>query len=183
MRSTRPLAIAGAAAVLIAAVTVVALSVATGTDKARATLPLDLAKSISSSQVDRSFQIDPENTQEVVLDDGTDVFLVSGDGGDACIGLANGSSACGPASQVASGRLLLITAAATGPPAETSPVPANGSAEATVYSEIVDGIYRVKITTDAQSRRMTEVRFDAAGGTTPAPDAIKLDEPNERGRN
>lgn len=196
-RTKRPVAIAVAAAVLLAAVAAAASRVATGVDEAGATLPPDLQKSISSSRVDRSFEIDPEKTQEVLLDDGTKVFLVSGDGGDACIGLADGSAACGPASQVAAGRLFLITVAASGRPAEPSPIPSNDSTEATVYgfqpedgaarasilgtdgqvlgsSEVVDGIYRVTITTDAHSRRMTQVRFDAASDTTPPPAAIEL---------
>lgn len=62
--------------------------------------------------------------------------------------------------------------------------PDDGAARASILStegqvlgssEVVDGIYRVKITTDAHSRRMTEVRFDAAGDTTQPPAAIELD--------
>ena len=42
--------------------------------------------------------------------------------------------------------------------------------------EVVDGLYRVEITTDAHSRRMTQVRF---GDDADAPAPINLDAPNE----
>jgi hypothetical protein len=165
MRMRRPLVIAAAVA-LVAAVATVALTVAAGPNEARATLPPDLERSLTSPEGDRPFAVDPASSQKVVLGDGTEVFLVSGDGGAACIGLADGSAACGPGSQVASGHLFLITIpAAGGPEDQPSPIPAKGSAEATVYGyqpkpgaawasivgaegqvlgrgKVVDGIYR-----------------------------------------
>jgi hypothetical protein len=124
--------------------------------------------------------------------------LVPARDGAACIRLENGGGeACGPAADVAAGRLFLITVPAGGEPGQ-SVVPATGSTQAVVYgyqpderagrasirgtagqelgsSDVVDGIYRVEITTDAHARRMTEVRFDRADGAAEAPAPIDLD--------
>jgi hypothetical protein len=198
MAPTKAVPIAAATALVVGMAFAVFTGV-TGTREARATLPSDLAQSISATQVDRSFDLDPDDARQVVLDDGTEVFLVTGEGGDACIGLADGRAACGSASQVASGRLFLITVAATGRPADQpSPIPPSGSVRATVYGhqpqpgaatafvlgaegqvlgrgDVVDGVYRVTITTNARAGRMTEVRFEAADASAAAPPPIELD--------
>lgn len=184
---------------LLAGATVITAAVTTGTDEARATLPPSLEKSLSSSGVERSVEVDPDNARKVLLEGGTEVFLVPGHDGDACIGLKDGSAACGPAADVAMGRLFLITVPANAEQG-LSAIPTTGSAKAVVYGyqpgdraarasvlgterqvlgsgDVVEGVYRVKITTDAHSRRMTEVRFDTAGDTTQAPAPINLDTP------
>jgi hypothetical protein len=200
MTKRRSLAIA-ATAVLIAAVAVIVVSVSTGTDEAQATLPPSLEKSITSSQVGRSVNVDPNDASEVTLDGGTKVFLVPGDDGDACIGLADGSAACGPSADVAAGRLFLIAVPASGEP-QRSAIPVTGTTKATVYGyqpddraarasilgaegqvlgsgDIVDGLYGIEITTDAHSRRFTGVRFDAADESSDAPAPVNLDQPGK----
>jgi hypothetical protein len=185
------------AAVLLAAAASIASGVGSGTDGARATLPSSLERALTSSQVEEAIDVDTTRPRKVALD-GTDVFLVSGGDGDACIGLHDGSAACGPARDVAAGRLFLITVAATAEPGQSA-IPATGSTKAVVYGyqpdkratranirgsagqvlgsgEVVDGLYRVEITTDAHSRRMTQVRF---GDDADAPAPINLDAPNE----
>lgn len=199
MSAGRSLAIAATVA-LFGVVAVVAVGVATRTDEARATLPSSLERAITSSQVERSFDVNPGDARKVTVGS-TDVFLVSGGDGDACIGLEDGSAACGPAADVAAGRLFLITVPASAEPGQSA-IPATGSAKAVVYGyqpddraaraiirgtegqvlgsgNVVDGIYRVEITTDSHSRRMTEVRFAAGDDETQAPAPVNLDERDE----
>jgi hypothetical protein len=199
--STRRSLAAGATAVLVAAVAIIAVDVGNNADEAHATLPPPLEQVVTSSRVDREVVVNPGEARKVTLDGGSEVFLVPGDDGDACIGLEDGSAACGPAADVAAGRLFLITVSANGEPGDRpSVVPATGSARAVVYGyqpdknaahasilgadrqvlgsgEVVDGMYRIEMTTDAHAKRMTEVRFYSANGLTGAPAPIDLDEP------
>lgn len=196
MRGKRSLAIA-VAVVLLSAAASIAGGVGRGTDGARATLPSSLERALTSSQVGESVDVDTTRPRKVALE-GTDVFLISGGEGDACIGLQDGSAACGPAKDVAAGRLFLITVAATAEPGQSA-IPATGATRAVVYGyqpdkratranirgsagqllgsgNVVDGLYRVEITTDAYSRRITQVRF-GDGADAPAP--INLDAPSD----
>jgi hypothetical protein len=199
MRTRRPLAIA-IATCAAAATTAVAIAVTTNAGEAEATLPPALSKTLASSRVAESVRVSPGMTRRVSLADGSEVFLVSGGGGDLCIGLRDGSAACGPASEVAAGRLFLIVVrAAAG--SRHSVIPAVGSAHAVLYGyqpdggaerasvlgpsgqslgsgDVVDGVYRVELTLDAGARRMVKVRFD--GQAPPAP--IDLDAPASSSR-
>ena len=95
MRTRRPLAIA-IATCAAAATTAVAIAVTTNAGEAEATLPPALSKTLASSRVAESVRVSPGMTRRVSLADGSEVFLVSGGGGDLCIGLRDGSAACGP---------------------------------------------------------------------------------------
>jgi hypothetical protein len=194
MSMRRRLAITASVTFVTAGVTAVVVSTS---DEAHATLPNSLERSMVSAGVERSVEVNVDEARKVTLRDGTDVFLVPGRAGDACIGLESGAAACGPAADVAAGRLFLITVPASGEP-RRSAVPATGSTEVVVYgyqpdkragrasirgaegqelgsADVVDGIYRVEITTDAHSKRMSEVRFDRADDAAAAPEPIDLD--------
>lgn len=45
--------------------------------------------------------------------------------------------------------------------------------------DVVDGLYGIEITADADSRRFTGVRFDAADGSSNAPAPVDLDQPGK----
>lgn len=174
---------------------------ALGTREAEAVLPARLEQSLVSEQVGQSVDLDMRAAREVVLA-GEPVFLVPGDDGEGCIGLEDGGAACGPADTVARGRLLLITVDGGGE-APALPVPANGSVTAVVYgyqpdrraerasilaadgqvlgsAAIVDGLWRIEIRTNSQSRRMTQIRFEAADGSAPSPPPVDLERPPEQ---
>jgi hypothetical protein len=179
----------------LAAIVLVAL--AASIDQARATLPPALVKTLASGSLAASVHVNGADARKVTLDDGTNVFLVPGEDGDACIGLDDGSAACGPATEVAAGRVFLImVAGAAG--SQRSAVPAEGSAQVDVYGyqpadgaaravvlgaagqplgsgEVVEGLYRVKVKTDAQFRRISAVRFESAVDATTAPPPVPLD--------
>jgi hypothetical protein len=183
------------------AATILAVRALGGTEEAEAVLPARLERSLVSEQVGRSVEVDLASTRKVVLDGERPVFLVPGDDGDACIGLEGGGAACGPADMVTRGRLLLIIVDGGGD-VPALPIRANGATTAAVYGyqpdrraelasivaadgqvlgsgHIVDGLWRVEIRTNSQSRRMTHVRFEAAGSAPPPP-PVDLDRPAEQ---
>lgn len=167
--------------VVIAVAASLAVLFAGSSGPVTAKLPLRLEKALASSE--SGVRADLDGAREIELPDGSDVWIVPGEDGGACIGIADGSKVCGPAAEVAAGRLQLFQVpqnAVRAAPTSSITVtilgynPQANIAEATLLAPndevlgeaaLTEGVYKITVKDTDFTRRPDRIRYTGPGSS------------------